>query len=202
MTSTAYVRFVRDADGRQPRQAYHDDAGWDLSIVEEVTLQPGESQDIRTGVRAAFPDGHWGLVMARSSMVRKFKVHVTPAVIDAGFRGELRVLATNFGDQPVSFAPGDRLAQIILVPVPRVEWVEQMTLPSGTREHRGFGSSGLGEYRHVGSAPEECRGAVVALAAVEACGLLSEEQLREIFIAPKDGVREALVRAFTQLRGL
>ena len=203
MTSTSYVRFVRDGDGRQPQQAYHDDAGWDLSLAEEVTLLPGESKDIRTGVWAAFPDGHWGFIMSRSSVMRKYKVHITPAVIDAGFRGELMVLATNLGTEPRTFLPGDRLAQAIVVPVPRVEWVEQATLPPGSREQRGFGSSGLGEYRHVGSQPEVKREALLATAAVEACDLLTEEQLRMISVpAEPEEIRDAMIRAFTQLRGL
>lgn len=202
-TSTVYVRFVRSGDARQPKQAYHDDAGWDLSIVEEVTLEPGESRDIKTGVWAAFPDGHWGFIMSRSSVMRKYRVHITPAVIDAGFRGELMVLATNLGTEPVTFKPGDRLAQVILVGVPRVEWVEQATLPPGSREERGFGSSGLGDYRHVGSAPEVNRRALLAVSAIEAAKLLTEDQLEQIAydfeLGPEDG-RAGLVRQFDKMK--
>lgn len=148
-----YVRFTRDGAGHQPKQAYRDDAGWDLAIAQDETLKPGERRDLRTGVCAAFPDGTWGMIVPRSSIVRKFPVQITTGVIDNGFRGELQILVTNIGLEPVKFLAGDRLAQVILIPMVRVEWVEQGQLPPGTRELRGFGSSGLGPLRHVGSEP-------------------------------------------------
>lgn len=148
-----YVRFTRDGSGHQPKQAYRDDAGWDLAIASDETLRPGERRDLRTGIKAAFPDGTWGMIVPRSSIVRRFPVQITTGVIDCGFRGELQILVTNIGLQTVEFKAGDRLAQVILIPMVRVEWVEQSVLPPGTRELRGFGSSGLGPLRHVGSEP-------------------------------------------------
>lgn len=142
---TQYVRFVRDGDGRQPKQAYQDDAGWDLAIVDDVVLLPGEARDLRTGIWAAFPPDNWGLIVPRSSIIREFPVYIATGVIDCGFRGELQVLVKNIGVEPLSFKAGTRLAQAICIPLPKIEWVEQATLPEGSRGLRGFGSSGRGD---------------------------------------------------------
>lgn len=144
-----HVKFVRvHGFADRPSQSYAGDAGFDLSIVEDVLLQPGEKRDVPTGVIAAIPDGYWGHIIARSGVVRKFPIEVQEAVIDCGFRGELKVLVKNVGVEEISFKVGDRLAQIIVVPLPpRLEWVEQASLPEAERDQRGFGSSGLGQTR-------------------------------------------------------
>lgn len=147
---TTHVKFVRvHGYAERPSQSYEGDAGFDLAIVEEVLLEPGEKKDVATGIVAAIPDGFWGHILARSSVVRKFPVQIVPAVIDAGFRGELKVLVHNVSPtERVMFGPGDRLAQIIVTPLPpRLEWLEQASLPDSQRGQRGFGSSGLGQTR-------------------------------------------------------
>lgn len=143
--SVVHVKFIRiHGHADAPRQAYPGDAGWDLSLCEEVTLQPQEQRDLRTGVVAAIPEGHWGHIIARSGVIRGFNIVIQEAVIDCGYRGELKVLARNYGDKGVTFQQGSRLAQIIVTPTPRIEWVEQAALPPHERGERGFGSSGLG----------------------------------------------------------
>jgi len=162
--------------------------------------------DIGTGICAALPDGCWGLIVGRSSMMRKFKLHVVPAVIDAGFRGELRVLVVNQGGGMVRFSAGDRIGQMILVPIPRVEWVEQAELPPGSRGERGFGSSGLNHFQHVASSPPPSIDEVnlaQALAAIEATKKLTDEQLYDLSVPYEpEKIRSAMIDAFRQLGGI
>lgn len=140
------VPFVRThGHASAPSQAYSGDAGFDLAACEEVEIEDGQQADVPTGVHAALPEGTWGLIMPRSGMLRQGEFLVIPAVIDAGFRGELKILtkAVNGRGAIAKVATGLRLAQIIVVPLmPRLEWVEQQSLPDGSRGEKGFGSSG------------------------------------------------------------
>lgn len=140
------VPFVRThGHASAPAQAYLGDAGFDLAACTEIPIEYDEQFDVPTGVHAALPEGTWGLIMPRSGVLRRGKFLVIPAVIDAGFRGELKILTRNVSiTKATEIVPvGLRLAQIIVVPLmPRLEWVEQMSLPDGSRGERGFGSSG------------------------------------------------------------
>lgn len=141
--SVLRVKFKRiHGHAGAPTQAYRHDAGWDLEICEATTLVPGVWQNLRTGIIAAIPEGWWGHILARSSTWRKRGIRVEPAVIDASYRGELMAYAVNTGALPVEIKVGDRLAQIIVVRLPNVEWLEQAGLPDGERGDRGYGSSG------------------------------------------------------------
>ena len=138
------VPFVRThGHASAPAQAYLGDAGFDLAACTDIPIDPGEQFDVPTGVHAALPDGSWGLIMPRSGLLRKGDFLVIPAVIDAGFRGELKILTKNVAPEIRMVTTGLRLAQIIVVPLlPRLEWVEQASLPDGSRGEKGFGSSG------------------------------------------------------------
>jgi dUTP pyrophosphatase len=127
-----------------PTRAYEGDAGLDLSACERVELGPGERAVVSTGVSVAIPEGHAGLVLPRSGLAVRHgigKVNA-PGLIDAGYRGELKVVLLNT-DRNARFVvePGMRIAQLVVVPVALLEPVEVEDLPGSERGERGFGSS-------------------------------------------------------------
>jgi dUTP pyrophosphatase len=137
------VKRLHDA-ATLPTRAYEGDAGLDLSACERVELGPGERAVVSTGVAVAIPEGHAGLVLPRSGLAVRHgigKVNA-PGLIDAGYRGELKVVLLNT-DRNESFVvePGMRIAQLVLVPVALAEPVEVAALPGSERGERGFGSS-------------------------------------------------------------
>ena len=134
-----------DARARLPTRAYPGDAGLDLHALEDGVLAPGERASIRTGVAVEIPDGQAGLVLPRSGLAAKHGIALVnaPGLIDAGYRGEVRVLLLNT-DRAARFeiAPGDRIAQLVLVRVETPEVVEVEELALSERGAGGFGSSG------------------------------------------------------------
>jgi dUTP pyrophosphatase len=128
-----------------PVRAHPGDAGLDLTAIASCDLPPGGRAAVRTGLAVAVPDGHAGLVVPRSGLARRHGVTVAnaPGLIDAGYRGELLVLLVNLGDAPHHVAVGDRIAQLVLVPVALAEPVVVDDLPpSDGRGAGGFGSTG------------------------------------------------------------
>ncbi len=130
-----------------PRYATAGSAGLDLTaaIAERIELQPGKRTKIPTGIILEIPPGFEGQVRPRSGLAAKAGVTLTNCVgtVDSDYRGEVQVLAINLGDQPYIFEPGERIAQLLIVPVPRVEIVEVDELDSGNeRGAGGFGSTG------------------------------------------------------------
>jgi dUTP pyrophosphatase len=138
--------FLRrlDATIPLPRYARDGDAGLDLHAAETCTLAPGERRAIGTGIALAIPDGHAGLVLPRSGLARRDGVTVlnAPGLIDAGYRGELQVLLVNHGDASVTVKRGDRIAQLVIQRIERVELTEVDELPDTERGAGGFGSTG------------------------------------------------------------
>lgn len=139
------VKFKRiHGHAVSPTQAYRGDAGFDLSACEDMELHSGIWTNVRTGIIAAIPHGYWGHIIARSSTWRKLNIRVEPAVIDCSYRGELMMYCkydVSFSDRKVISA-GQRIAQVVIIPLPNIEWLEQMDLPDGERGERGYGSSG------------------------------------------------------------
>lgn len=131
--------------GPQPRRAHDTDAGYDLAAIEHATIDPGKYRLISTGMSLVLPDGHTGLVVPRSGLAVKHGVTVlnAPGVIDSGFRGIVKVALINHGDAPFHVAPGDRVAQLLVVPVAAPRWERVARLPSADRGDAGFGSTGL-----------------------------------------------------------
>jgi dUTP pyrophosphatase len=134
-----------DARARLPTRAYPGDAGLDLYALEDGVLEPGERASIRTGIAVEIPEGEAGLVLARSGLAARHGIALVnaPGLIDAGYRGEIRVLLLNT-DRSRSFeiAPGDRIAQLVLVRVQTPAVVEVEELEVSERGAGGFGSSG------------------------------------------------------------
>lgn len=127
-----------------PRQAHPGDAGADLCSVETVTLLPGERKDVGTGLALAIPPGYAGFVQPRSGLALKHGIMVvnSPGLIDAGYRGEVRVLLYNSGTEPVAIRVGERIAQLVVQAVEEPDFVAVTELPETVRGEGGFGSSG------------------------------------------------------------
>lgn len=143
---TMQVNFVRlDRELPVPSTAHIGDAAVDLHSRIDLKLQPGERAAVPTGIAVAIPEGFAGFVLARSGHARRSGVGVvnSPGLIDSGYRGEISVLLINHGDEPVEFQRGDRIAQLAIVPVPDVEWVEVEDLEETARGAGGFGSTGV-----------------------------------------------------------
>jgi dUTP pyrophosphatase len=128
-----------------PTRAHDGDAGLDLYACETAHIGPGERWGVGTGVGVAIPAGHAGLVLPRSGLARDHGISLvnSPGLIDSGYRGELRVLLLNT-DPAETFRVenGDRIAQLVLVPIALATPVEASALADSTRGDGGFGSSG------------------------------------------------------------
>ena len=134
-----------DPDLPLPSYARDGDAGLDLSSAEDVVLKPGERVVVPTGFAIAIPEGHAGFVHARSG--RAFKEGLAlpnaPGLIDAGYRGELKVLLVNLDPaEPIYIERGEKIAQLVVQPVDRADLEEVTELPLSTRGDGGFGSTG------------------------------------------------------------
>jgi dUTP pyrophosphatase len=127
-----------------PVRAYPGDAGLDLAACERVELAPGERAVVRTGLAVAIPEGHAGFVQPRSGLAARHGIAVvnSPGLVDAGYRGELKVVLLNT-DRAERFVvePGMRIAQLVVVPVVLPEPTEVNELPASERGEKGFGSS-------------------------------------------------------------
>lgn len=128
-----------------PTRAHAGDAGLDLYACEAAHLGPGERWSVGTGVALEIPEGHAGFVLPRSGNARDHGIALVngPGLIDAGYRGEVRVLLLNTDPAEVfRVKPGDRIAQLVVVPVGLPEPVELDSLGESSRGDGGFGSSG------------------------------------------------------------
>ena len=128
-----------------PEYAHPGDAGADLIAAEPVVLEPGMRATVGTGISVALPDGYVAFVVPRSGLASTHGITIvnSPGTIDAGYRGEIRVTLLNTDTSvPYSVAVGDRIAQIIVMPVSRARFVPVTDLPGSHRGDAGFGSTG------------------------------------------------------------
>ncbi|MEJ7629875.1 MAG: dUTP diphosphatase [Nocardioidaceae bacterium] len=134
-----------DADVPLPTYAHPGDAGADLVTTVDVTLSPGERAMVPTGVSIALPDGYVALIHPRSGLAAASGVSIVnaPGTVDAGYRGEIRVLLVNLDPhRPVELRRGDRIAQVVFQQVERARFVEVERLPGSSRGDGGYGSTG------------------------------------------------------------
>lgn len=119
-------------------------AGMDVVSAEEVTIAPGARHAVATGLAMAIPAGYEIQVRPRSGLALKHGITVpnTPGTIDSDYRGELKVILINLGDEPFAIQRGDRVAQLVLAPVVQAAWDEVAELDSTERGEGGFGSTG------------------------------------------------------------
>lgn len=128
-----------------PTRAHEGDAGLDLHACEAAHIGPGERWSVGTGIAVEIPSGHAGLVLPRSGLAKKHGIALvnSPGLIDAGYRGEVRVLLLNTDPaETFRIEPGDRIAQLVVAPVVLAEPVEAQALAESARGDSGFGSSG------------------------------------------------------------
>jgi len=132
-------------DAVLPGRAYEHDAGLDLCALHDAQIEPGERREVATGIAVAIPPGHAGLVLPRSGLAARHGIALVnaPGLIDAGYRGELRVLLLNT-DRRERFAlrAGERIAQLVIIALAAVAVTPVEALEDSERGARGFGSSG------------------------------------------------------------
>ena len=128
-----------------PSYAHPGDAGADLLTTVDVRLAPGERALVPTGVALALPDGYVALVHPRSGLAARFGLSIvnTPGTIDAGYRGEIKVLLVNHDPaEPIELRRGDRIAQLVVQRFERARFLEVDELPDSVRGDGGYGSTG------------------------------------------------------------
>jgi dUTP pyrophosphatase len=145
VTPRVQIKKLRP-DAVLPRYMTEDAAGMDVcaALDAPVTIAPGQRAAIATGLAMAIPRGHEGQLRPRSGLAREHGVTLanSPATIDADYRGPLVIVLSNLGDAPVTIAPGQRIAQMVIAPVVQAEIEEVGELSATARGAGGFGSTG------------------------------------------------------------
>lgn len=148
MTTEIKVEIKKLPHGKLPCYATVGSAGMDLyaAVDASIILKPLERFLVPTGIIIAIPNGFEGQVRPRSGLAAKHGIAVlnSPGTIDSDYRGEIKVCLINLSDQSYEIKKGDRIAQILITPVPKIIWhnVEEFTIDETDRNTGGFGSSG------------------------------------------------------------
>ena len=150
MSAGVTIPIIQEPDALDlplPAHATAGSAGVDLraAVAEPLTLLPGERACISTGIRIALPPGYEAQVRPRSGLALRNGIGMvnSPGTIDCDYRGVIAVLLINLGQEPFTVARGDRIAQMVVAPVVRVEWNRLDALPDTDRSDGGFGHTGL-----------------------------------------------------------
>jgi dUTP pyrophosphatase len=139
------VKIVNNSDNALPQYETGGSAGLDVRSAENELLKPGEFKLITTGLRVEIPYGYEIQVRPRSGLALKHGITVlnSPGTIDADYRGKIGVILINHGQSDFEIKAGDRIAQLVVAPVERIQWQETGELNSSTkRGENGFGSTG------------------------------------------------------------
>lgn len=133
-----------DETANVPKYAHSGDSGFDFASIESVTLSPGETKLIGTGLSFEIPYGYELQVRPRSGMSAKSKFRIcnSPGTVDSNFRGEVKIIAENTGHRPIFIEKGDRVAQGVICPIYEAVFIED-ELEDTRRGSNGFGSSGV-----------------------------------------------------------
>ncbi|EKV00649.1 deoxyuridine 5'-triphosphate nucleotidohydrolase Dut [Leptolyngbya sp. PCC 7375] len=145
MTHPVTIKFKKlNPEAVIPGYAHPGDAGADLVAIGAHTLLPLQRLAIPTGLAAEIPQGYEMQVRPKSSLALKHGITVlnTPGTVDAGYRGEIKVILINLGQSAFAINPGQRIAQIIIAPVLQAEFIEAAQLNNSQRGEGGFGSTG------------------------------------------------------------
>lgn len=124
-----------------PTRAHPDDAGLDLYSLEDTLIAPQKGVTTRTGIALALPQGFVGLVADRSSMAKR-GLKTAGGIIDAGYRGEIHIVLWNISSEAVTIKKGERIAQLLIIPIATPAVQEVTALDPTQRGTKGFGSSG------------------------------------------------------------
>ncbi len=137
------IKFKKiNKNAQTPTYAYSTDAGLDLFSAENYSLEPGQNRDFSTGIIIEIPVGYVGLIMEKSGLALKRQISVMGGVIDAGYRGEIKVILHNNSNKAQEFKIGDKLAQLLVQKVESVNLIESNKLSESDRQSGGFGSTG------------------------------------------------------------
>ena len=137
---------ILSRDAQIPHMAYNGDAGVDLRSVERIVLKPQERAMVATGLALALPEGYAGFILPRSGLAAKHGISIVnaPGLVDSNYRGELKVILLNTDpDNSFTIEIGDRIAQLIVMPVPTINFEQVEELTESQRGESGFGSSGI-----------------------------------------------------------
>jgi dUTP pyrophosphatase len=140
MTLKVKVKRI-SPEARLPLFSHKGDAGMDLFSVVDDVIQAGEVKPVPTGIQMAIPEGYVGLIWDKSGISLR-AVHRLAGVVDAGYRGEVRVVMANLGKEPFQIKKGMKIAQMLIQPVETVDIVEADELDETSRGQGGFGSTG------------------------------------------------------------
>jgi dUTP pyrophosphatase len=125
---------------RLPTKAYNGDLGYDLYAAERYVINPSEQKAVGTGISVEFPERWGGVIKDRSSMASKM-IYTSAGVIDNGYRGEIKILLRNDSKAVLTVEAGDKIAQ--LIPIPVIDWeIIETDIQDSDRSANGFGSSG------------------------------------------------------------
>jgi dUTP pyrophosphatase len=142
------IKRLPHAPKELPEQATPGASGVDLraALPGTVTIEPGQRMVIPTGFAVAIPEGFEGQVRMRSgtALEKGLILPNAPATIDSDYRGEIKIIVANVGVSKVTVSPGERLAQLVILPVAGIQWEEVSDLPQSVRGEGGFGSTGRG----------------------------------------------------------
>lgn len=145
MKITLEVKLTNQAKERGlilPSYSREGDAGIDLRSVESLVIKPKGRALVGTGIQVAIPPGFMGLVRDRSGLAAEFGIHTMAGVVDSNYRGEVKVVLLNTGDQDYSIGINDRIAQLVILPVATAKIEETESLSRTNREDAGWGSTG------------------------------------------------------------
>lgn len=130
--------------GKEPHRAHHDDAGLDLYVQQDYTIQPGTMVDLDLGTAIKTPPGTWALLTGRSSTMRNRGLLIAQGIIDTGYTGPLYATAYNLTEHTVEILAGERIAQLVILPnvTAQTSLCHVAKLGPTERGPNGFGSSG------------------------------------------------------------
>lgn len=134
------IKVKVDAGGFMPTKAYASDAGFDIFTPTDLKVYREEIVD--TCVHMQIPDGYVGFIKSKSGLAMNRHIHSDAGVVDAGYSGSIAVKLVNYGNTPQVFKRGEKIAQIVLLPIPDAELVETVSLDDSERGANGFGSTG------------------------------------------------------------
>ncbi len=128
-----------------PEYALESDVGFDIRANETISFEVGQQKTVKTGIAIEIPKGHVGLIRDRAGIMTKMGLHTAAGTFDPDFRGEVSIVLINCGDQEVQVEKGMRIAQMLILPITKVEIKQADELSKTKRDTRGFSSTGVKE---------------------------------------------------------